>query len=73
MAERALAEERTAWRVAEQALKKSNEELYQKLGTVNTSLTTTRDKLASKSSALDNTVILRDEVKLLLAKSDEKL
>jgi hypothetical protein len=39
----------------------------------NTSLTATRDKLASKSVALATTVILRDEAKLLLTKSEEKL
>jgi hypothetical protein len=52
---------------------KSIEELSQKLETTNTSLTFTRDKLDNKSTALDNMVILRDEVKLQLAKSEEKL
>jgi hypothetical protein len=47
--------------------------LSQKLEIANTSLTATRDKLASKSAALDNTVNLRNEAKLLLAKSEEKL
>jgi hypothetical protein len=70
--EKALAEERAAQELTEQALKKSSEELFQELEIINTSLTTTRDKLASKSTALDATVILRDEEKLLLAKSEEK-
>jgi hypothetical protein len=72
-AEKPLAEERAAREVTEQALRKSNEELSQKLEIANTSLTATRDKLASKSAALDNTVNLRNEAKLLLAKSEEKL
>jgi hypothetical protein len=71
--EKALAEERAAQEVVEQDLKKSNKELSQKLEITNTSLTATRDKLASKSASLDNTVILRDEAKLLLAESEEKL
>jgi hypothetical protein len=70
--EKGLAEERAAQELTEQALKKSSEELFQELEIVNISLTTTRDKLASKSAALDATVILRDEAKLLLAKSEEK-
>jgi hypothetical protein len=71
--EKALAEERAAREVVEQDLKKSNKELSQKLEITNTSLTATRDKLANKSASLDNTVILRDEAKLLLAESEEKL
>jgi chromosome segregation ATPase len=71
--EKALAEERAAWEVIEHALKKSNDELSQELETINTSLAATRDKLASKLAALDATVILRDEAKLPLAKSEEKL
>jgi predicted nucleic acid-binding Zn-ribbon protein len=63
-AEKALADERTARQVAEHALKKSIEVLSQRLENANTSLTSTRDKLASKLAALDNTVILRDEAKL---------
>jgi hypothetical protein len=47
-AEKALADERAAREVTKHALKKSNEELSQELETVNTSLTTTLDKLASK-------------------------
>jgi hypothetical protein len=47
--------------------------LSQELEVVNTSISTTRDKLASKSIALNATMILRDEVKLLLAKSEERL
>jgi hypothetical protein len=47
--------------------------LSKKLEIANTSLTATRDKLASKSVALATTVILRDEAKLLLTKSEEKL
>jgi hypothetical protein len=68
-AEKALAKERAAREVTEHALKKSSEELSQEVEIVNTSLTAIRDKLASKSAALDATVILRDEAKLLLAKS----
>jgi hypothetical protein len=67
---KALAKERAAREVTEHALKKSSEELSQEVEIVNTSLTATRDKLASKSAALDATVILRDEAKLLLAKSE---
>jgi chromosome segregation ATPase len=70
---KALADERAAQKVTEHALMKSIEELSQKLETTNTSLTFTRDKLDNKSTALDNMVILRDEVKLQLAKSEEKL
>jgi hypothetical protein len=62
-----------AQEVTEQAVKKSNEDLSQELEVVNTSISTTRHKLASKSIALNATVILRDEVKLLLAKSEERL
>jgi hypothetical protein len=47
-AEKALADERAAREVTEHAPKKSNEELSQELEIVNTSLTTTLDKLASK-------------------------
>jgi hypothetical protein len=72
-AKKALAEERAAREVAEYALKKSSEELSQELEIGNTSLTATHDKLASKSAALDAMVILRDDAKLLLAKSEEKL
>jgi hypothetical protein len=69
--EKALTEERVAWEVIEHGLKKSSEELSRELEIVNTSLTATRDKLASKSAALDAMVILRDDVKLLLPKSEE--
>jgi hypothetical protein len=72
-AEEALVEERAAQEVAEQALKKSSKELFRQLEIIKTSLTATRGKLASKSAALDAMVILRDEAKLLLAKSEEKL
>jgi hypothetical protein len=71
--EKALAKERVAQEVAEQTLKKSKEELSRELDIVNASLSTTRDKLASKSTALDATMILMDKAKLLLAKSEEKL
>jgi hypothetical protein len=71
--EKALAEERAAREVTKQALKKSIKELSWELEIVNTSLITTHDKLASKSAALDATMILRDEAKLLLAKIEEKL
>jgi hypothetical protein len=47
--------------------------LSKKLEITNTSTTATRDKLASKSTTLDAMVILRDEAKFLLAKSEEKL
>jgi hypothetical protein len=47
--------------------------LFRQLEIIKTSLTATRGKLASKSAALDAMVILRDEAKLLLAKSEEKL
>jgi hypothetical protein len=72
-AEKALTEGRVAWEVIEHGLKKSSEELSRELEIVNTSLTTTCDKLASKSTALDAMVILRDDAKLLLPKSEEKL
>jgi hypothetical protein len=72
-AEKALTEERPVQEVIEHALTKSNEELSKKLEITNTSTTATRDKLASKSTTLDVMVILRDEVKFLLAKSEEKL
>jgi hypothetical protein len=70
---KALADERAAWKITKHALMKSIEELSQKLETTNTLLTSTRNKLASKSAALDNMVILRDEANLQLAKSEEKL
>jgi chromosome segregation ATPase len=71
-----LFEEKAARQVAEQALQASNDakaKLAQELETTHTSLTTTRDKLTIKSTALDNAVIRRDEVKIELAKSEEKL
>jgi chromosome segregation ATPase len=70
---KALADEKAAQKVAEQDSKKSIAELSQELEVANTLLTATRDKLASKSATLDNTVILRDEAKLQLVKSEEKL
>jgi flagellar motility protein MotE (MotC chaperone) len=70
---KALADEKAAQKVAEQDSKKSIAELSQELEVANTLLTATRDKLASKSATLDNTVILRDEAKLELVKSEEKL
>jgi flagellar motility protein MotE (MotC chaperone) len=70
---KALADEKAARKVAEQDSKKSIAELSQELEVANTSLTATHDKLASKSATLDNTVILRDEVNLQWAKSEEKL
>jgi flagellar motility protein MotE (MotC chaperone) len=70
---KALADEKAARKVAEQDSKKSIAELSQELEVANTLLTATHDKLASKSATLDNTVILRDEVNLQWAKSEEKL
>jgi hypothetical protein len=47
--------------------------LAQELETTRTSLIATRDKMSIKSIALDDVVIRRDEAKIELAKSEEKL
>jgi hypothetical protein len=47
--------------------------LAQELETTRTSLTATYDKLTIKSTALDNAVIQKDEERIELAKSEEKL
>jgi uncharacterized protein (DUF3084 family) len=47
--------------------------LAQELESTCTSLTATRDKLSIKSTALDDVVIRRDEAKIELVKSEEKL
>jgi hypothetical protein len=47
--------------------------LAQELETTHTSLTATRDKLTIKSTTLDDVMRWRDEAKIELAKSEEKL
>jgi hypothetical protein len=66
-AENSLAEEKAARQAAEQSLQQSkdtNTTLALELENVQTSLTTTHDKLYSKSKALDFQVIRVDETML---------
>jgi hypothetical protein len=66
-ADNSLDEERAAWQAAEQSCQQSNDAnatLVLELETAQTSLATTRDKLNSKSNALDFQVIRADEAVL---------
>jgi hypothetical protein len=75
-ADRSLAEEKTAWRAAEQALQNSNDakaELTQELESTKAYLTATHDKLTSKSVALDVAVIREQQDKIQMMTAEEKL
>jgi peptidyl-tRNA hydrolase len=66
-ADRFVSKGKAARQVADQALQASNDakaKLAQELETTYTSLTATRDKLAIKSTALDNAVIQKEEAKI---------
>jgi hypothetical protein len=76
VADRALAEEKAARQAAEQSLLSSNEAntlLAKGLDSTQASLTTTTDKLSSKSSALDHAVIQEQQMKIQLTVCEEKL
>jgi chromosome segregation ATPase len=71
-----LAEKKTVWHTVEQALQNSNDdkaELTQELESTKASLTATHDKLTSKSSALDVTVIQEQQAKIQMMMAEEKL
>jgi chromosome segregation ATPase len=75
-ADRALAEEKAALQAAKQSLLNSNEAkvlLARELYSTWASLTTTTDKLSSKSSALDHAVIQEQQMKIQLMVCKEKL
>jgi CII-binding regulator of phage lambda lysogenization HflD len=75
-ADRSLAKEKTARYVTEQALQYPNDakaELTQELESIKASLTTTHDKLTSKSAALDVAVIREQQAKIQMKTVEEKL
>jgi molybdopterin-biosynthesis enzyme MoeA-like protein len=75
-ADRSLAEENAIQQTVEQSLQTFDEaraNLAQDLELVQASLTATTSKLASKSSALDTTVIWRHEMEIKLKAAKEKL
>jgi chromosome segregation ATPase len=72
----ALVEEKAAQQTDEQSLLSSNEVntlLAKELDSTRTSLTATTDKLSSKSSALDHSVIQEQQLKIRLTVCEEKL
>jgi hypothetical protein len=74
--DRSLVEEKTARHVVEQALQGSNDakaKLTRQLESTKASLTTTHDKLTSKSAALDVMVIREQQAKIQLTTAEEKL
>jgi hypothetical protein len=74
--ENALAEEKALRQAAEQSLQQSkyvNTTLALDLENAHTSLVATRDKLDSKSQALDFQVIRADEVMLRLKNAESRL
>jgi chromosome segregation ATPase len=75
-AENSLAEERAARQIAEQSFQQStdaNASLVLELETAHTSLAATRDKLDSKSKALNFQVIRADEAVLRLKNGESRL
>jgi hypothetical protein len=75
-AENSLAEEKAVRQAAEQSFQQSNDAnatLALELETAHTSLAATRDKLDSKSKALDFQVIRADEVVLRLKNAKSRL
>jgi hypothetical protein len=75
-AENSLAQEKAAWQAATQSLQQSNDAnatLALELETTQTSLAATRDKLDSKSKALDFQVIHADEAVLWLKNAESQL
>jgi site-specific recombinase len=71
-----LAEEKTARQTTEQSLLSSNEAntlLVRELDSTWASLTATTEKLSSKSSALDHTMIREQQMKIWLMACEEKL
>jgi chromosome segregation ATPase len=75
-ADNSLDEERAAWQAVEQSCQQSNDAnatLVLELETAQTSLATTRDKLNSKSNALDFQVIRADEAVLRLKNAESRL
>jgi hypothetical protein len=75
-AENSLAQEKAAWQAAAQSLQQSNDAnatLALELETTQTSLAATRDKLDSKSKALDFQVIHADEAVLWLKNAESQL
>jgi hypothetical protein len=76
VAAKALAKEKAAHLAAKQALKAYDEakaKLAQTLETTKAIYTVTRDKLASKSNTLDDTVIQEQRADTLREKGEEKL
>jgi chromosome segregation ATPase len=74
--DRTLAEEKATRHTAEQSLLNSNEAkalLAKELDSTRASLTTTTDKLSSKSSALDHVVIRKQQMNIWLTACEEKL
>jgi hypothetical protein len=66
-ADRALAEEKAAQQSIEQSLQSSNEAntlLAKELDSTRVSLTATTDKMYSKSSALNHSVIQKQQMKI---------
>jgi hypothetical protein len=75
-ADQALAEEKAARQAAKQSHLSSNEAntlLSRELDSTRASLTTTTDKLSSKSSALDLAVIQEQQMKIRLTACEDKL
>jgi hypothetical protein len=75
-ADQALAEEKAARQAAEQSHLSSNEAntlLSRELDSTRASLTTTTDKLSSKSSALDLAMIQEQQMKIRLTACEDKL
>jgi hypothetical protein len=75
-ADQALAEKKAARQATEQSLLNFNEAkalLAREQDSTGTSLTTTTDKLSSKSSALDHAVIREQQMKIQLTACKEKL
>jgi hypothetical protein len=71
-----LAEEKTARQTTEQSLLSSNEAntlLVRELDSTWASLTATTEKLSSKSSALDHTMIREQQMKIWLMACEKKL
>jgi hypothetical protein len=75
-ADQSLAEEKAAQRSVEQSLwafKKAKAALNQDLLSTHASLTTTKEKLSSKSSALDHAVIKERKPQIKLKATGEKM
>jgi hypothetical protein len=71
-----LAEEKATWQTTEQSLLNSNEVkalLAKELDSTWASLTATIEKLSSKSSALDHSMIWEQQMKIRLTACEEKL